>query len=1076
MVPPQKSDMIMRTNRFPTLLPIAAACLTLLIGCGSHEAANHQDAKLQPELWPERDFTFSQQSDDHAFVRQLLNRMTTEEKVGQILQAEIQTITPEELKQYHIGSLLNGGGSLPNRNSLASAADWARFADRYYQASVETSGGRAAIPVIWGTDAVHGHNNLRGATIFPHNIGLGAANDAALMQRIGEVTAQEVRASGIEWVFAPTLAVARNDKWGRTYESYSESPERVAQLAGAMIVGLQGQPGTSEFLDESHVAATAKHFLADGGTQGGDDQGNAVIDEATLVAVHNAGYPVALDAGAQTVMASFSSWNGQKMHGNHYLLTDILKDRMKLDGFVVGDWNGHGQVPGCTNDSCPESIEAGIDMAMVPYDWKSMFHKTLAQVNSGVLSMARLDDAVSRILLVKKRLGLFDGKAPSERALGGKESLIGNDSHREVAREAVRKSLVLLKNNQSVLPIAADARILVAGSHGDDIGNQSGGWSVSWQGTGNTNDNFPRATSIYQGLRQAATYPERVSFSADGSYQQKPDVAIVVFGEEPYAEGQGDIDTLEFQPHNKTALALLHSLKADGIPVVSVFISGRPLWVNPEINASDAFVAAWLPGTEGAGIADVLLQKPSGGVHYDFTGTLSFSWPKTPQDAELNVGQTDYDPLFAFGYGLTYQDQSMLSLLPEQVAGLAADQGEHINFYQGRPLQPWYVAIKNDARDQLLSGAFAKLPEGIGHGSVWIQTTDKEVQEDALTLSFQDAWFASIFFGGGKPLDLSQMMAKGTVSFDIRLDDMVKNALDLNMSCGAGCDSTVRLREWMQQQEQKKWLHLAIPLACFDKEGADFSAVEKPFNLIAGGSGQLSIANIRYSADESPNFTCVDRTTLSTTPSILNEHWAEDWWMPRHEEKLAQRSKATELLMIGDSITHNWEKDGEPVWQKYFSTYQVINMGFGGDRTENVLWRLDHGAVDGIQPKLAVIMIGTNNTGARMDPPQEIYEGIEAIVERLQQKLPNTHIALFAIFPRGENDDDALRQNNQAVNAMLPELAKRKNVEFVDINRQFLKSDGTLSHDIMPDLLHPNAEGYEIWAKKLKTLFNTYLQ
>jgi beta-glucosidase len=361
-------------------------------------------------------------------------------------------------------------------------------------------------------------------------------------------------------------------------------------------------------------------------------------------------------------MASYSSWNGLKNHGNSTLLTGVLKRRMGFKGFVIGDWNGHGQVEGCTNESCPQAFNAGLDMFMAPDSWKGLYANTLRQVRSGEIAVARLDDAVRRILRVKVKAGLFE----AERPLEGRFDRLGASEHRLLAREAARKSLVLLKNNGGVLPLKTSARVLVAGDGADDIGKQSGGWTLSWQGTDNTNSAFPNGQSIYEGLAEAlAAGGGMAEPSPDGSFTSRPDVAIVVFGEEPYAEYRGDIPTLEYQPGGKKDLALLRKLKAQGIPVVVVFLSGRPLWTNPEINAADAFVAAWLPGSEGGGVADVLIRRPDGLVNYDFTGRLPYSWPKATISSP-NWGDPGYDPLFAYGYGLAYTDQVEVPVLPEE--------------------------------------------------------------------------------------------------------------------------------------------------------------------------------------------------------------------------------------------------------------------------------------------------------------------------------------------------------------------------------------------------------------------------
>jgi beta-glucosidase len=530
-----------------------------------------------------------------------------------------------------------------------------KLADQMWDAAMDPSDGKRHIPMLWGTDAVHGHSNVVGATLFPHNIGLGAMRNPDLIRRIGEITALEVAVTGIDWTFAPTLAVVRDDRWGRAYEGYSEDPEIVRAYAGAMVEGLQGRAGTPSFLAPGKVLATAKHFVGDGGTFNGKDQGNNPSSPEQLRDIHGAGYPPAIAAGVQTVMASYSSVRGIKMHGDYELLTGALKGDMNFDGLLVGDWNGHGQVPGCTNTSCPQAINAGIDMFMAPDSWKGLFDSTLAQTNSGVIPMARIDDAVRRILRVKMRAGLFAKGKPSSRPFAGRYDLLGTAAHRNVAREAVRQSIVLLKNDRGLLPLRANARVLVAGDGAHNIPKQSGGWTLTWQGTETTNKDFPNAQSIYSGIRLAVRHGGgSATLSRSGNYKRKPDVAIVVFGENPYAEGEGDRATVEYSPASKKDLALIRRLKAAGIPVVSVFLSGRPLWVNPEINASDAFVAAFLPGSEGGGIADVLVRGRRGAVRHDFKGKLFFSWPRCPSQSPLNRGDPGYAPQFPYGYGLTY--------------------------------------------------------------------------------------------------------------------------------------------------------------------------------------------------------------------------------------------------------------------------------------------------------------------------------------------------------------------------------------------------------------------------------------
>lgn len=825
---------------------------------GKTEEIQSQQSYLGADLWPAVPSPLQPDSVLEQKIKSLLVRMTIEEKVGQLIQGEIKETTPEDIKVYHLGSVLNGGGSMPNRNKHATPQEWLDLADAYYSASMDTSDGGVAIPIIWGSDAVHGHNNVIGATIFPHNIGLGAAHNPSLMREIGNVTARETRVTGIDWTFAPTLAVAQNDRWGRTYESYSEDPSLISAYAKEMVYGLQGVPGTDEFLDANHVVATAKHFLGDGGTEGGEDQGNTKVSETELRDIHGAGYEPAIAAGVQTAMASFSSWNGEKIHGSHYLLTDVLKNRMALDGFIVGDWNGHGQLPGCTNASCATSINAGVDMIMVPTDWKEFYRNTLEQVKSGEITAARLDEAVSRILRVKIRAGLFDKGRPSERGIAGKPDIIGSEEHRDVARRAVRQSLVLLKNQNDLLPLKAGQNILVTGDGADDIGKQSGGWTITWQGTGNINSDFPGGTSVFDGLQSAMTaIGGTAELSADGSYTSKPDIAVVVFGEDPYAEFQGDRETLEFQPVYKTSLKLLQKLKTENIPIVSVFLSGRPMWVNPELNASDAFVAAWLPGSEGIGIADVLVADAQNQPRFDFKGTLSFSWPKTPLQDVLNPHHQGYDPLFALGYGLSYTSgKGTFSVLPENVVGVAKADANSFPIYAGRPQAPWQVWVSDAQSTILLSGAYASLPSE----AAVLTTTDMTVQEDALKVTWTGQKMASMFIQADGPettYDFSGILkAEGTIRFDVNVERPVDGKMLLQMSCGENCVRTVDVTTQFDQLAGQGWQPFAIKLGCLAEDGDIFDRITRPFALKTKNAAVISVANIEVSKKPDTTHRC----------------------------------------------------------------------------------------------------------------------------------------------------------------------------------------------------------------------------
>ena len=591
--------------------------------------------------------------------------MTLEQKVGQMTQPDIRSVTPEDVRRHYIGSILNGGGAWPGMNMHAGVEDWLKLSDQFYRASMSTDMA-VKIPVIWGTDAVHGHSNVYGATLFPHNIGLGAANDPALIERIGHATAAQVRATGITWTFAPTLAVVQNPRWGRTYESYSSDPDIVRAYGEAMTRGLQGQLGSP-----SSTLATAKHWLGDGGTWHGIDRGETRTSEANLARTHGAGYYGALRANVQTVMVSYSSFtdiaSGQrwgKMHGNAHLISGVLKQKLGFDGLVVSDWNGIEEVPGCTKWHCPQAINAGIDLIMVPDDWKQFIPATIEDVRAGRIPMSRIDDAVSRIIRVKLRSGLFNASpatGPHPDA-----SVMHSPAVRELAREAVRKSLVLLKNDGGVLPLKRQGRILVVGKGADSLPMQAGGWSLTWQGDNTKTSDYPHADTLLAAMRKTLG-ADRVDYSADGSgVDVKRYSAVVnVAAENPYAEMKGDVlfpATLRHTARYPEDLRTIERIGGKGVPVVTVFYSGRTLPTNDLINRSDAFVAAWLPGTEGLGLTDLLLASANGGATYDFTGRLSFEWPAgdcLPQQGGVQ---------FPRGYGLSLSSTSRLGALPDAAA------------------------------------------------------------------------------------------------------------------------------------------------------------------------------------------------------------------------------------------------------------------------------------------------------------------------------------------------------------------------------------------------------------------------
>ena len=825
-----------------------------LVGCGSENAMKTEsESKTMNDaskIWPVLDIAVKKDKDIEGKVQDLLATMTLEQKVAQMIQPEIRDITVEDMRQYGFGSYLNGGGAFPNNNKHSTPADWIKLAEDLYQASIDDSLDGSKIPTIWGTDAVHGHNNVIGATLFPHNIGLGAANNPDLIEEIAKVTATEVMVTGIDWVFAPTVAVVRDDRWGRTYEGYSEDPEIVRSYAASIVKGLQGH-ADKDFLGNDRVISTVKHFLGDGGTVGGDDQGDNVSSEQELFDIHAQGYVGGLSVGAQSVMASFNSWHGDKIHGNKYLLTDVLKEQMGFDGFVVGDWNGHGQIKGCSNEDCPQAINAGLDIFMVPTGaWKPLYENTIAQVKDGTIPMSRIDDAVTRILRVKFRADIFNKPSPAKRQFSGKTELIGQDSHRAVARQAVQESLVLLKNKGNILPINPKLNILVTGDGADNIGKQSGGWTITWQGTNNTNDEFPGGSSIYDGIKEQVTSAGgQVHLSEDGSFNSKPDVAIVVFGEEPYAEGHGDRENLDYQRGEKSDLKLLKKLKSQGIPVVSIFISGRPMWVNAELNASDAFVAAWLPGSEGNGIADVILANEKNEIQNNFKGKLSYSWPRTADQATVNRNDADYAPLLPYGFGLQYGDENLLSDNLSEKVEIDLENAQVRKIYTGAMIKPWLMNLFSGDKQISVNANSHQL------GALSFRTIDRNVQEDSLLLTLNGTETAGIRISAKSHFreDLStDLDVKSSLSMLVRIDSAPTDKVMLAMNCeGTGdakgsCHQALDITDMVTSLPVGEWQKVTIDLKCFANAGIKFTQVVEPFILQSKGKLSMGLAEIEY--------------------------------------------------------------------------------------------------------------------------------------------------------------------------------------------------------------------------------------
>ena len=757
-----------------------------------------------------------------ASTARIVSEMTLEQKVGQMIQPEIAYISLDDITKYGIGSVLNGGGSHPYGDRAASPETWLQFARELREASLRPSTSSLGVPVIWGTDAVHGHNNLRGATIFPHNIGLGAINDPDLIGEIATATAREVGATGIDWTFAPTLAQAKDYRWGRTYESYSDDPAIVESYGRVMV----------ERIEAEGIAATAKHFIGDGGTRAGRDQGNTLASSSDqLMAEHGSGYTGAIQADVDTVMATFNSINGEKVHGSKALLTSLLRDQLNFNGMVVSDWNGIGQVSGCSNSSCAQAINAGIDMIMVPTEWLAFRENLLTQVRNGEVSESRIDEAVTRIIDVKQNLGMITRDfEPARQPL----SVVGSPEHRAVAREAVRRSQVLLKNNGQVLPLRPDQRILLVGSAANSVPLQAGGWSVTWQGTGTTNADFPGATTIREAFTNAVEAAGgTLEYSATGIFTSTPDAVVVVLSEQPYAEGNGDLQNLDWGASG--VLNQVQGLRDSGIPVVTLLMSGRPMFINPELNLSDAFVASWLPGTEASGISDVLFTDVQGNWVHDMTGRLSFSWPGgaiNPANAEAPVAAA----LFDRGYGLSYSDNQNLPTLTEDPnnteSGIVEGSGSGGGTGGGNPnADPLWVLenggftatydLGTRAYDSAINYDLCINDDGEACPSIsWSYLTDEE-RGTVLEIRHEPAAaYAALFTESSTGVDLSNF-AGGYFVLDLKHIEG-PNDYRVKLDCFYPCTSA---HIDLTVQPGNDWQSVKVPMSGFTSTGLDITNV-----------------------------------------------------------------------------------------------------------------------------------------------------------------------------------------------------------------------------------------------------------
>lgn len=831
-------------NSHNHILRRAVIAATMVLSAGAIAAPEAKPLKD----WPHITSAVKQDKAMEARIQQIVAGMTLAQKIGQMTQPEIKFSTPEDIRKYYIGSVLNGGGSWAQGNKHASAADWVKLADAYYDASMSTDM-KVQIPVIWGIDAMHGNSNMYGATLFPHNIGLGAARDPKLIGDMARSVARAVRATGIDWVFAPTLAVVRDDRWGRTYESFSEDPAIVKEYAGVYVQGLQG-----DLKSDNTVVATAKHFVGDGGTFEGKDRGLNQSTPAEMINIHAQGYYPALAAGVQTVMASFNSWNAYgKLHGSRELLTVALKEKMGFDGLVVSDWNGIGEVAGCAEDSCAQSINAGIDLVMVPEKWKSFIANTIAQVEKGEIPMSRIDDAVTRILRVKMRAGLFDGKKPSQNIYAGKQEAMQD---RALARKAVQESLVLLKNNGNVLPLARGKKILVVGKSADSMSNQSGGWSLTWQGTDNKNSDYPFSDTILAAVRDVAG-KENVSFSesAEGVDVSKYDAVIAVIGETPYAEGDGDIGpagTLRLSGRHPEDLAVLQAVSGKGKPVVTVLVTGRPLYTNDIINLSDSVVAAWLPGTEGKGVTDVLFRKADGKVNLDFRGKLSFSWPKSACQTPLNVGDANYDPLFKFGYGLTYSSRTTVPQLDISYPEGGCGKSLAVPVYNPTDRATYGLYVSSGGQRVALG---ADLNAVFNLPTVKVETAQINTQQDAKRLSWTGP--AKLEAQAAKARKLPAFAsADGALTFDTIVTSAPQGKVLVGMET-VELDASAVLKQLVGKGKQT----VKIPLACFAAKGLPLAAFSTPFSVSADAPFAATFANIQIvggAAKDKDALACAD--------------------------------------------------------------------------------------------------------------------------------------------------------------------------------------------------------------------------
>jgi beta-glucosidase len=814
------------------------------------------------------------------FVRGILAQMTVEEKLGQMIQPDLAELTAEDVRAYRLGSALNGAGRWPGGDRRASAIEWATVLDGFWQAAEEAYRDRPfRIPFMWATDAVHGHNNVHGATLFPHNIGLGAAGEPELVRRIGVVTAREVAATGMDWTFAPTVATPRDRRWGRHYEGYSEDPEIVYAYAGEMVRGLQGS--ADDLRTDTRVLSCVKHWVGDGGTFEGEDRGSARCDEDVLRNVHAMGFISGIQAGSQSVMVSYSAWGDEgRLHGSHYLITDVLKERMGFDGVVIGDWDAHAYVDGCSDGDAGNAIRAGVDVLMIStkVKWQAVHRKALTEIRSGAIPISRVDDAVLRVLRVKARAGLWEKPRPLERSLAGHSAALGHPEHRALAREAVRKSLVLLKNDNRTLPLPRTSRVLVAGSAAEAIAKQTGGFTVTWQGDDTGLEDFPAGNTFAMAIGEAVG-ADRCTVDPYLEHEDPTafDVVLVAIGEDAYAEMFGSIKpwrTLAYarlKPGYARDLETLRRLRQTGAVVVTVMFSGRPLYVTEEINLSDAFVAAWLPGPEVSGIADVLFKEAAGDPGHDFQGRLPVGWPGTrisftanriprhiphyqvPEGEVLPIGPNT--PLFPYGYGLTLAETHGESF--KNLGELPLDVVTELPEPALDDIAPISLPLRGDGAYEFRTSAEDYEPRLIRVDGptacpfIEAEPIDHLGRGDGLSLSFKGMQaFVYAQFRDGGFRDLRGYVAnQGRLTFQVRVFEPPTGPFNLTCHDDYPQQPALDISARLSALPYGEWAELVIPLSELVDAGIEFDHVDVPFQIWTEGRARLDISAVQLSAD-----------------------------------------------------------------------------------------------------------------------------------------------------------------------------------------------------------------------------------